>query len=320
MYPKKYLPALLLIALPMSATAEHSLDGVNFTGPLITPNPNALPVGVFNVEPYLIHTKTTGLYDSHGDRHRTDSSTRQWQVALPISYGVSERLTAQVTLNAVHAYTEGRHSSGTRMGDTSLRFSYLLQAPNADGTRPAFAVAVAHRFPTGDYHRLDTNPLNGTGSGAQRSTLSFLGQQVVWMPNGRPLRWRANVSWSPVPPKVDVNGTSVYGTETDFRGTARPGHSLSASAAVEYSVDSRWVLVMEAAWSHAGVTSVTGRRMPGLAAESFHSPTQSDWSLAPAVEYHISPTIGIIAGVQFNIAGRNTASYVSPQAAVNMVF
>ncbi|MBB3228611.1 hypothetical protein FHW69_003253 [Luteibacter sp. Sphag1AF] len=322
MYPTKYLSALLLAALPLTATAtEHSLADVNFTGPLITPNPNALPVGTLNVEPYLIHTKTSGLYDNDGNRFHTDSSTRQWQVAVPVSYGITERLTGQLTLSGVHAYANQKHTAGIRMGDTNLRFSYLLQAPNEDGTRPAFAVAVAQRLPTGSYHRLDTNPLNGSGSGAHRTTLSLLGQQIVWMPNGRPLRWRAQVTWSPVPARVNLVGTSVYGTHQDFRGSVRPGHTFGATVAAEYSVDSRWVLVMEAAWNRVGRSTLHGNALAdGTPAFSSRSPFQSDFSLAPAVEYNISSTVGVIAGVQFNIAGRNTASYVSPQAAINMVF
>jgi len=38
------------------------------------------------------------------------------------------------------------------------------------------------------------------------------------------------------------------------------------------------------------------------------------------VEYHFSPTLGLIAGVEFSVAGRNTRHIVSPQIALGMFF
>ena len=47
----------------------------------------------------------------------------------------------------------------------------------------------------------------------------------------------------------------------------------------------------------------------------------SGWRpLAPAVEYHFSPSLGLIAGVEFTVAGRNTGRIVSPQVALGVLF
>ena len=42
--------------------------------------------------------------------------------------------------------------------------------------------------------------------------------------------------------------------------------------------------------------------------------------VAPAIEYNPTEHIGIIAGVEISMAGRNSPSQVIPQIAVNMFF
>jgi hypothetical protein len=116
-----------------------------------------------------------------------------------------------------------------------------------------------------------------------------------------------------------VHGSSVYGTEAGFRGHARLGQAWNASVAAEYALDARWVLVGEAIWNRASAIDLAG-----TAADRSHvarrlAPSQ-EFSLAPAVEYNFTPNTGLIAGVQFTVAGRNTADYVAPQVALNVVF
>jgi hypothetical protein len=47
---------------------------------------------------------------------------------------------------------------------------------------------------------------------------------------------------------------------------------------------------------------------------------QNSFALAPAVEYNWSANAGLIAGVEFTAAGRNTPSYVAPQLAIALSF
>ncbi|MGB7496511.1 MAG: hypothetical protein WBR26_03835 [Candidatus Acidiferrum sp.] len=42
--------------------------------------------------------------------------------------------------------------------------------------------------------------------------------------------------------------------------------------------------------------------------------------LAPAIEYNFSAHVGIIAGAEFSVAGRNTSSYIAPQIALSISF
>ena len=89
--------------------------------------------------------------------------------------------------------------------------------------------------------------------------------------------------------------------------------------AAEYALDARWVLVGEAIWNRASAVNVAGTAAGGSRVAYRLAPSQ-EFSLAPAVEYNFTPNTGLIAGVQFTVGGRNTADYVAPQVALNMVF
>lgn len=313
--------SLLTLALvpAVTATAAAAHDAPNFTGPLVTPAVNTMPAGMLNIEPYLIHTNTRGSYDNNGHRREQHAMSRQWQVAVPMTYALTDRSAVQLTLNASRTSGGGRHTDGLRMGDSVVRVQQRLLAPAADGTGLVLALAVAQRFVTGKYHQLDTNPLNATGNGAARTTLSLGAQQLQWLSNDHALRWRGQLAWSPSPGHVRVHDSSVYGTRTGFRGFARGGQAWNATIAAEYVLDPRWGLVGEAIWNRSSAVSVAGRDRGGQPVRH-RVAAGHDISLSPAVEYHLSPTMGLIAGVQFTVAGRNAGDYVAPQAALNMVF
>jgi hypothetical protein len=306
-------------AVPASAWAATAPGQANFTGPLVTPAVNTMSAGMFNIQPYLIHTNTRGSYDNIGDRRESKPTVRQWQIAVPMTYALTDTNSVQVILNAARTSGNGRHTDGLRMGDTTVRVQQRLLGPEADGTGLVLALALAQRLPTGEYHHLDTNPLNGTGNGAMRTTLAFGAQRLYWLEDGHAIRWRGQLAWSPSPGRIRVRNNSVYGTDSGFRGHARLGQAWNASVAAEYVLNPRWVLVGEAVWDRASAIDVAGTAADASQVVRRLAPNQA-FSLAPAVEYHFSPNIGLIAGVQFTVAGRNTADYVAPQVALNMVF
>lgn len=325
--PQRTLSVSLLLAAALvstsAAASERSLENVNFMGPLITPNPAGLPEGHWFIEPYLVRVDSNAHYDAEGRRQRSAQDSGAWAVVLPAMYGFSDRLMGQVNLSASRAESGAGHSRGFRAGDTTARLQYLLQAPNADGTRPAVSLAVSQRFSTGSHDRITGNPLNAQGDGVQRTTVALGVQQVVWMPNGRPLRWRGQLMAGPAPARTALSGASIYGTEEGFQGHIARGSVLGFSMAGEYSINERWVGVMEVAASRE-----TGQRLSGFAptaeggvrAINELRPASRSLTLAPAVEYHFSPSLGLIAGVEFSVAGRNTGRIISPQIAVGMFF
>ncbi|WMJ70310.1 hypothetical protein [Stenotrophomonas sp. 24(2023)] len=318
------LSVLLPAAMASSVQAgERSLDGVNFTGPLITPNPAGLPQGHWYVEPYLVRSDSRHHFDAGGDRRDSAARSGGWAVVLPVIYGFSDRVTGQVNLSAVRAEAGAAHSSGFRAGDTTARLQYLLQAPDADGSRPAVSVALVQRFTTGSHDRISGNPLDAQGDGVQRTTAALGIQQVVWLRNGRPLRWRGQFSAGPAPARTAISGASVYGTGEGFQGQIARGSVLGVSVGAEYSVNARWVGVLEVAASRESRQHLSGIA-PGSDGRwrhiEEHRPASRSISIAPAVEYHFSPALGVIAGVEITVAGRNAGQVVSPQVALGMFF
>jgi hypothetical protein len=315
MSPSLFRYATLFALMPLTAFATTDRDALNFTGPLVTPAINTLPAGKLNIEPYLIYTNVRGGYDNAGSRHALRHHARQWQVALPMIYGLGDTTAVQLTLSAARTSTYRAHTDGLRMGDSVVRLQQRLTGPGDDGTGWVSSVSVAQRLPTGAYHHLDTNPLNGMGNGTARTTLAYGVQKLQWLPDGQALRYRGQLAWSPNPAHVRVHGTSVYGTGPGFHGTAHHGQAWNASFAVEYALDPRWVLVNELVFNRNGTL-----RLKDAAHHAWKLNPSHDLSLAPAVEYHFNATLGLIAGVQFSVAGRNAPAYVAPQAALNMLF
>ena len=316
-----FLAACAFVSM-LSVNAASAQDSpANFTGPLLTANAATLPAGTWLVEPYLMYYKSNAYYDERGDRHAQAPSTRQWQTSIPIFYGATDRLQFRLGLGGAHAMSGGAHTDGIRATDTSLGVQYMLLAPGADKKSPAVSLAYSHRFPTGVYDRLDQNPLNAIGNGANVDTFSALLQQYVWLPNGRPMRFRATVSYSLPPSRVDVRGMSAYGTPRDFRGGVRLGNSLGISTAVEYSINPQWVLAMDLAYDRDGSSQLRGMSGQGEAATLFarRDASRDVYSLAPAVEYNFNDRIGIVGGVQFSFAGRNNSAFITPMAAINIV-
>lgn len=294
----------------------------NFTGPLLTPNPMTIPKGTVVVEPYLMYYKSDDAYDAQGDSHAKASGVRQWQTLVPIYYGVTDRFQLQASFGGAHAMSGGGHTDGWGVTDTTIGAQYLLLSPGEDRKGPAVSVNYSHRFPTGAYDQLNENPLNATGNGANVDTFSLMVQQYVWLPNGRPLRFRAVASYSLPPGTVDVKGTSAYGTPQDFRGGVRLGSSLGISTSVEYSINPQWVLAMDLAYNRASSSQLKGIQGEGVSGNVFarRDPSRNVFSIAPAVEYNFNDRFGLIGGVQFSFAGRNNDAFITPMAAFNMVF
>jgi hypothetical protein len=324
MHKRKILIASFFFCLASAVSAnDNPMANINFTGPLLTPNAAALPKGMLSIEPYLFFAESDSFYDAHGDRHAIASGSQQRQMLVPASYGITDRLTGFLTFGASHTSSDGHRSTGAQITDTTVKLQYMLQAPSADGVRPAISVAFSHGFATGPYDRLDANPLNGAGSGAVEDTFSLSMQGISWLPNGRPLRWRTYLAWTPSPPRIVIDGMSVYGTPHSFHGNAALGQTFDLSTSFEYSIDQHWVLAMELHWDHEGGSQLRGfQRNTSDSYVAIDRDDLSCWiySVAPAVEYNFNDRFGLIAGAQISVAGHNSAYFATPQVALNMVF
>jgi hypothetical protein len=118
---------------------------------------------------------------------------------------------------------------------------------------------------------------------------------------------------------VSLHDISSYGTAQGFQGNAAPGFAADVGLGVEYGLTQRWVLALDLVQTYANGFRLNGTDAAGNEVHT-HSASSSSLGLAPAIEYNWSDSVGVIAGVELSVAGRNTASYIAPQIALSVSF
>jgi hypothetical protein len=293
---------------PPPAVVRQSLDDAWWTGPLLANSAATLPQGHFLAEPYLYvvvaaHSNTVG--------------SRSY-----LLYGLADRLSVgMIPYLAYNAVNQGPGSSGMGFGDQTLLAQYRLTQFHG-GPLPTISVTVQETIPTGRYDQLGERPGDGLGSGAFATTLGAYSQTYFWLPNGRILRMRLDLTGT-FSGTADVNGVSVYGTNAGFTGHAEPGNSFVVDSSLEYSLTRRWVLALDLFYEQSAATTVTGHEVgePGSIPRSVHltSPEASALGFAPAMEFSWKPNLGVIVGARVIPTGHNTVATITPAVAINYV-
>ena len=161
------------------------------------------------------------------------------------------------------------------------------------------------------------------GGGAYTTTLALYSQTYFWLPNGRILRMRFNVSQS-VSNNPSVEDVSVYGTQAGFRGHAKPGDSFYIDLSWEYSLTRRWVLALDATYRHNWNSRVIGynalkgspQNLPIIQMDSGSSEVLG---FAPAIEHSWTPNLGVLLGMRVIPPSHNTNPTITPAVAINFV-
>jgi hypothetical protein len=295
-----------------TATSRQSRDEAWWTGPLLAASPGSLLPGHFLIEPYLFDEIPRGHYDNGGNRRPVPHANNFGSQSY-ILYGLSERVgIGLIPRFGFNDPSDGRGSSGVGIGDLTLQAQYGLTRYAEGGWIPSTAFVLQETLPTGKYDRLGDRPADGLGAGAYSTNLSLYSQYFFWMPNGRILRTRLDLSYS-ISGSASVHDVSVYGTSAGFNGRARPGNVALINAAWEYSVTRNWVLALDVLYEHDSNTHVAGADV------QLNSGPGHTWSLAPAIEYNFNSRVGVIAGAKLTTSGRNATAVVIPVAAVNIV-
>ncbi|GGA15566.1 hypothetical protein GCM10011408_41930 [Dyella caseinilytica] len=283
-----------------------------WTGPMLANSAETLPPGHFLFEPYLYDIRSPNT-DSFGSR-------------TYILYGLVNRLSIGIIpVFGYNRVVNGTNSSGVGVGDITLQAQYRLTEFRPDSWIPTTAIQLQETFPTGKYDELGDRPSNGLGAGAYTTTLAINSQMYFWMPNGRILRMRLDVS-DAFSQSVNVKGVSVYGTSQGFDGNVKPGNSFFADLSLEYSLTQRWVLALDATYGRNGNTHIAGEdlldpgNIPYPQNIRINSGTSTAFGLAPAIEYNWSSAIGVLLGTRVTFGGHNSVNTVTPAIAINYVY
>lgn len=302
---------------------QQSLDEAWWTGPLLAPSAGTLPQGHWLVEPYVFDLITYGHFDRNG-MLRSTGAAHEFGNQSYIEYGLVDRFTlGLIPRLGFHESSVGQDSSGFAVGDVTLQGAYGLTQFRQGSWVPATSLVVGETVPTGKYDRLSGRTDGALGSGAYSTTVSLYSQTYFWMPSGRILRTRLDLSYQ-VSQWASLKDQSVYGTFNGFSGRAHPGPSFIGDLAFEYSLTRSWVLAADLDWEHDGNTRVEGGYAQTVASVMPSHLAQESGSaelfyLAPAIEYNWNARIGVIAGARVATSGRNATATVTPVAAINMV-
>ncbi len=314
----KTLCALLVIG-PGIALAQQAPDASVqnqwFTGSLEAPSPALSTAGAFAVEPYAIITANTGAYDGHGRHYAVARDLTEEQSDTSIKYGITNRLTLQVSPSFAHVAAGG--ASATGVGDLPVELEYRFNEENGKTGWPSLTVELGNSFATGAYQNLPSAGV-ALGSGVNRVKAGVLLQSLFDSGGGHPMRFRLYAAGFEPWTDASLHNVSAYGTALGFHGQAKPGSSAEVGLGAGYAFSQRWVLAMDVLENYAGGSRVAGETP--LGGVHSYGPASATLSLAPAVEYNWTGNLGIIVGVEYSAAGRNTASYIAPQIALSTSF
>lgn len=293
------------------AVIKQSMEDAWWTGPMLANSAETLPPGHVLIEPY-VYDVTAPRSDGFGSR-------------AYMLYGLVDRLTVGlIPILGYNRVSGGPDSSGLGMGDLTLQAQYRLTEFHEGSWLPTIAIQLQETLPVGKYDRLGKRPADGLGGGVYSMTWGINTQSYFWLPNGRILRMRFNLSQS-FSNGADITGVSVYGTGPGFHGRARPGTTFLADAAWEYSLTRRWVLAFDVTYSHARNTRVVGSDdmdstgLPAAIDVRRDSGASSAFGFAPAIEYSWTPNLGVLFGMRVITGGHNSVGTVTPALAVNYV-
>jgi hypothetical protein len=302
---------------------RQSLEDAWWTGPIVAAGAGTLPQGHALVEPYLYDVSRYGRFDRDGEE-RSASRTHSYGSLTYMLYGVTDDFTAGlIPVFGFNDVSNGRDSSGVGAGDLTVQGQYRLSQFREGSRIPTTSLVVQQTLPTGEHDRLGSRSNDGFGAGVYTTTLALYSQYYLWMPNGRIVRTRFNVSYS-LSNDGSVTDVSVYGTDAGFRGRVQPGDSFTVNSAWEYSITRNWVFALDLLYQHDDSTRLTGVQIdPGSGtARPVEENFGSAWrfGLAPAIEYNWTSRVGLIVGARWFALGRNTSATITPAVALNMVF
>jgi len=286
---------------------RQALDDAWWTGPMLANSAETLPTGHMLIEPYVYDVTSKGT-DAFGSR-------------AYVLYGLTDRLTVGlIPIIGYNRVSGAPNSSGIGLGDQIVQAQYRLTRFHEGSWLPTLAVQLQETLPTGRYDRL-ARASDGMGGGAWATTLGLNAQSYFWMPNGRLLRVRLNLTRT-FSGDADVTGASVYGTAPGFRGTARPGDAFYIGTSFEYSLTRRWVLALDLFRSHGAATRVDGTTDPVDALPTpvhLRAGSSDAWGYAPAVEYSFNSSLGVLLGARVIVGGHNATRSFTPAVAINYV-
>ncbi len=310
---------LLLGTTTLLATEEIQCPEPWFTGPLLTPSAHIVPVGYYNVEPYLFYNSNTGNYnnDWQGISHPHFNRV----TLLPLLYiGITEWMDFLFAPRASWKTTEGR--SHYTFDDLNIHIGFQILEDTKTNSLPAIKLVIQENFPTGKYQKGDPAAL-GTdigGDGSYQTSVGIVFGRMLELPNCHFLSLRLSGLGTYSTP-VGVKGINAFGGAPNTDARVYIGQTYLGLFGLEYSFTQNWVFAFDAQALYQTPTTYKG--FPGTLPNGEIAPLGNgeslQFSIAPALEYNFSAALGLIGGVWFSFAGKNAPRFFSGVIALNYV-
>jgi len=326
------LSSLLFYALPCTALLTLDEEQPNnqesspipsfelpwLTGPLLAPSGHVVPVGHINIEPYFNVNVSNGSYNEHWKAQSAENNFYNNLVQVPMQIGLMNRWDFVIVPQFSWNHIDG--ASHWVYNDLPLELEYQIYYDTPGTWPPAIKLSFRASAPLGKYQKLDPND-KGTDSGGSGSWNPGLGltfSRLFHYTGVHFLAARLALSYT-IPNSVHVKGFNTYGGGKHTNGTVYPGPSFFADIGLEYTLAQKWALALDIVYAHSNHTRFKGHKgkTDGVT-NVIGGPSSEQFSLAPAIEYNWNANCGIIAGVWFSVAGRNTAEFINGIIAINI--
>ena len=294
-------------------TNDNIVQDPWLTGPLLAGAGVTIPKGHTNIEPYLFVFDTFAVY-THDWNTKDIPNIKALNPTLIVTQGLARRLDFEAVIPYEVNYVQDQ--SFDDIGDIYLLFG--IQAIRSE-TWPNLRITVGEVFPSGNYDNLNANRAgaDAVGAGAYQTNITLNFQKSIKIYHGRTFRSRLNLTYI-VPTDVDVHGFNAHTGILPLDGKVTLGNRFNAVMGFEYTITQRWVPAIDVQYQYQASSKYQGfhhyyktTRVSGTSGSS------ASISLAPALEYNFSSSLGVIAGTWFTVAGRNANDFATAVVAIN---
>lgn len=325
---------ILLAAQPSKSPAEiqQNLDKAEkqlkraeemfnayYTGPLLTPSCAMIPPGMIMIQPYVFVADNYAAFNKKRESIELPSHLVSL-VLQPVIFQVGVTQTVDVMIQYAGVMNWQNQQFGGGMTDLQTTAGFLIYRERP--YIPQFKFTISQTYPTGKYKNLSTNGLglNGIGAGAYSTEFGLGFSKVLFWATQHPFRIRGYAGYAISTP-VHIKNFNSYGGGFGANGTVHPGNTVKIDFGCELSLTQKWVLAMDVVYKATNRRKFHGN--PGHLANGTPSAVATGYkdnlSLAPAIEYNWSPTMGFVGGAWFSVYGRNSLNFAQAVLSVYMV-
>lgn len=288
------------------------------TGPIVAPSGHVMPYGHINYEPYLFWYQKRGTYNAEWHDIKSLHIFNQLNINPTFQCGIAPNTEFDFAPQIFYNHTQNQ--AKWVWGDMPISFAWQLLNDKRGKWWPAIKLKLNGNIPWGKYQHLNPKKLttDDGGSGSWSPGMGIVLSHLYHFHGVHYLNARWYNAYT-MPTPVHVKGFSNYGGAKNTRAKVFPGHSFISDVGLEYTLAQTWALAFDVVYIHQNKTRFSGNGGTNAGIPvSLTSPSSEQISLAPALEYNWSSTVGMIGGAWVTIAGRNASKFVQWIIAINI--